>query len=198
MLTFGGAYSNHIVATAAAAKKKGLGCIGIIRGEKPVEFSNTLIEAIHYGMKIHFVSWEEYKMKTIPAEVSLENVYVINEGGYGRKGAEGIYNLLRDIDYAAYTHILAAVGTGTSLAGLVAGSRSKQNIVGISVMKNNLSLQEDIESLLDEKREFKLVHDYHFGGYAKYNAGLIQFMNEWYQITNIPSDFVYTGKLFLH
>ena len=201
ILTFGGAYSNHIVATSAAASLHGLKSIGIIRGEKPAQLSHTLKEAMEYGMDLHFISREEYRNKTVPADCfssyKEDEVYTINEGGYGIIGARGATDIL-SANTIAYTHILAAVGTGTTLAGLVMASDPGQKITGISVMKNNFSLQQEIGELLDagKKNAFNLVHDYHFGGYAKYTQDLIDFMNHWYRHSGIPSDFVYTGKLF--
>ena len=127
-----------------------------------------------------------------------EDIYIINEGGYGLKGADGAADILKQIDSAGYSHIIAAVGTGTTLAGLIKSSQKEQQVIGISVLKNNLSLKKEIDDLLpaEYKEHFNLIHDYHFGGYAKYTAQLLNFMNTWFESTNIPSDFVYTGKLF--
>lgn len=200
--SFGGAYSNHIVAMAAAAQMNGLKSIGIIRGEKPKQLSHTLQQAMNFGMELYFISREAYKEKTIPAEVSAQHdaneIYSINEGGYGNKGVEGAKDILSQTETSAYTHIIAAVGTGTTIAGLTEASNSNQKLIGISVLKNNFSLQEEIESLIskDNQKRFSLIHDYHFGGYAKCTQQLFDFMNEWFRQTNIPSDFVYTGKLF--
>ena len=202
ILTFGGAYSNHIVAAAAAAKQAGFESIGIIRGEKPTTVSHTLQNASAYGMNLYFISRTDYKVKIIPIEIlqqyGEEDIYIINEGGYGKKGAEGAKDILRQIDSSSYTHIIDSVGTGTTLAGLIEGSAKHQTIIGISSLKNNYSLQQEIENLLSaqNKKRFSLIHDYHFGGYSKYSKQLIDFMNEWYRQTSIPSDFVYTGKLF--
>lgn len=201
ILTFGGAFSNHIVATAAAAKLNGLKSIGIIRGEQPINLSDTLKDAMSFGMELFFISRNDYKNKTIPNEVLnlyKNDLYVINEGGYGTKGMQGSATILSEVNASTYTHIIAAVGTGTTLAGLTSAAQPHQKIIGISALKNNLSLQNEIEALLPTQKhqQFHLLHNYHFGGYAKYNEALIQFMNEWYDETKIPSDFVYTGKLF--
>ena len=199
ILTFGGAYSNHIVATAAACQIHGLQSAGVIRGEKPAELSHTLHHAVKYGMKLFFVSREAYRQKKIPEDVYEqfdENaIYFINEGGYGLRGVEGVQRI--PCNLSSYTHLITAVGTGTTLAGLVQGSHSNQMVLGIPVMKNNFSLQQEIEAVLPgKKRNFSLLHQFHFGGYAKYNQELIDFMNSWYEKTRIPSDFVYTAKLF--
>lgn len=202
IVTFGGAYSNHIVATAVATKAMRLKSVGIIRGEKPNLLSHTLENALHHGMELYFVSRENYKNKKVPTEIFLKNskeeMYVINEGGYGAKGVEGAKEILKFIDVSNYTHILAAVGTGTTLAGLIEASLPHQKVIGISVLKNYFSLAQEIENLIstENRKRFMLLHDYHFGGYAKHPKTLIDFMNEWFLQTTLPSDFVYTGKLF--
>lgn len=202
ILTFGGAYSNHIVATAAAARQNGFESIGIIRGEKPTALSHTLQDAMDYEMNLFFISRDDYKKKITPLEIfdhyNKEEIYLINEGGYGIKGVEGAKTIIQLLDSSSYTHILDVVGTGTTIAGLVEASNKHQTVIGISSMKNNFSLQKEAEKFISEenKHRFKLIHDYHFGGYAKYTLELIDFMNGWYRQTNIPSDFVYSGKLF--
>ncbi len=197
ILTFGGAWSNHILATAAACRIHQLECIGIIRGEKPAELSDTLLQARESGMKLFFVSREDYPHQTIPQQFHQEDYYLIREGGYGMKGATGAATILDHCNKEEYTHICCAVGTGTMMAGLIRGAAQSNAIIGISVLKNNLDLEGNIKLLLgDQPADPTIIHDYHFGGYAKYKPGLIEFMNEYYSQTNIPSDFVYTGKLF--
>ena len=201
LLTFGGAYSNHIVATAAAAAGQGLQSAGIIRGEEPQEHSPTLMQAAAYGMKLFFVSREAYRSKEVPPQVyelmAEKNIYRIEEGGFGEKGAEGAAEILQ-LAQGNYSHIITAVGTGTTAAGLLKAAVPEQKVIGISVMKNNFALQPQIERLVDDKKwkQLTLLHDYHFGGYAKKTPELIAFMNQFYQQTSIQSDFVYTGKLF--
>jgi len=197
ILTFGGAYSNHIVATAAACNAVGLKSIGLIRGEKPSSCSPTLEQASSLGMQLVFVDRNTYSRKQVPDHINIKNVYVVNEGGYGIKAAKGAATILDLVDQTKYTHVITAVGTGTTLAGIVEGS-TQQECIGISVLKNNYSLQAEINALLfqENKNRFTLIHDYHFGGYAKKTDGLINFMNSWFARTNIPSDFVYTAKLF--
>jgi 1-aminocyclopropane-1-carboxylate deaminase len=200
IVTFGGAFSNHIVATAAACDLFGFKSVGIIRGERPIILSGTLQDAINYGMHLIFLSREEYKSKSIPEELFNEHpsdqLYFINEGGYGSLGMLGAASILNEIYTYEYTHFLAAVGTGTTLAGLLQASQNDQQVIGISVMKNNLSLDGAVERLAPNRQNFRILHDYHFGGYAKRTPELLDFMNQWYHLTGIPSDFVYTGKLF--
>ncbi|MFN2438314.1 MAG: 1-aminocyclopropane-1-carboxylate deaminase/D-cysteine desulfhydrase [Chitinophagaceae bacterium] len=202
ILSFGGAFSNHILATAAASKVVGLKSIGIIRGEKPLILSSTLQQAESFGMKLFFVSREMYGKKIIPCVIydqfSREEIYIISEGGYGELGRIGAAQILKHSKQTVYTHIIAAAGTGTTLAGLVSSALPGQRILGISVLKNNISLEQEIKNLLPSSlhANFSLLHDYHFGGYSKKTSELIAFMNDWYVQTSIPSDFVYTGKLF--
>jgi 1-aminocyclopropane-1-carboxylate deaminase len=200
IITFGGAFSNHIVATAAACKCLGLQSVGIIRGERPKNLSNTLLDAIAFGMHLFFISREEYKLKSIPQELyntyAPDQLYFVNEGGYGHLGMLGAASIIGETDTSFYTHFLTAVGTGTTLAGLVKASLPQQEVIGISVMKNNFSLKSAVEQLVPDRHNFRILHDYHFGGYAKLSSELLDFMNQWYVRTGIPSDFVYTGKLF--
>jgi 1-aminocyclopropane-1-carboxylate deaminase len=202
LLTFGGAYSNHIVATAAAAQMAGLKSIGIIRGEEPGEWSPTLMAAKDYGMQLYFISRAAYQQKEVPTEIyrSLlpSETIVIPEGGYGRLGMIGARDILLSIEASSYTHIVSAVGTGTTLTGLVDAANPEQRVIGIPVLKNAHSLQREIADLLPAGKQtsFELQSDYHFGGYAKRTPALVDFMNAFYRRTCIPTDFVYTGKTF--
>lgn len=200
IVTFGGAYSNHILATAVFCNKNGLVSVGIIRGEKPKTLSATLQEAITWGMELVFVEREKYKLKEIPEEIYFKypDAYLINEGGYGNLGKKGAAAILGSLNSEKYSHILTAVGTGTTLAGLIESSEKAQQLIGISSLKNNFELFDQINQLLtiENRNRFRLLHQYHFGGYAKYKKELLDFMNEWFRITGIPSDFIYTGKLF--
>jgi 1-aminocyclopropane-1-carboxylate deaminase len=196
IVTFGGAYSNHIVATAAACAWNGLKSIGIIRGEKTEILSPTLMQAQQWGMQFHFLNRTSYKEKHVPYHLQNNTCYVINEGGFGEKGMEGAATILDQCNRSGFSHYCCAVGTGTMLAGMAMASLPDQQVTGISVMKNNFELEDHTRSLLNGSQDFRLIHDYHFGGYAKYTPELIRFMNAFYLQTQIPSDFVYTGKLF--
>jgi 1-aminocyclopropane-1-carboxylate deaminase len=202
IVTYGGAFSNHIVATAAAAQAFRLKSIGIIRGEKPTVLSHTLKNAIDYGMELIFVSRDVYKNKELPPETFLnyttEDIYLVNEGGYGVLGMNGATHILGEIETGKYDHIIAASGTGTTLAGLIDASTEHQQVLGISILKNNFSVVDEIKAILPQEKwdRINIIFDYHFGGYARSTMKLISFMNDWYEKTGIPSDFVYTGKLF--
>lgn len=131
-------------------------------------------------------------------EIAQIHIYYINEGGYGLQGRMGAESILAEISKRGYTHIITAVGTGTTLAGLVAARPPELQVIGISVLKNNLNLSQKINDLLPEKLhdQYILLHQFHFGGYAKHTTALVSFMNTLFLQTGIPSDFVYTGKLF--
>jgi 1-aminocyclopropane-1-carboxylate deaminase len=202
LLSFGGAYSNHIVAMAAAAKECGLQSIGIIRGERPGALSETLQSAIGFGMQVYFTSRKEYDLKQIPEQIkakfSVEDIYVVLDGGYGPLGMKGAMDIWNEIPLSRYDHVIAATGTGTMLAGIINRAPGNVKITGVSVLKNNFSIKNEIQTLLPEGciNQFQILHDYHFGGYAKKTPELISFMNKWFEQTSLPSDFVYTGKLF--
>jgi 1-aminocyclopropane-1-carboxylate deaminase len=200
ILTYGGSYSNHIVATAATSHYYNIKSIGIIRGEMPKLLSHTLQHALSYNMDLHFINRRDFKEKCIPKTaldaLDPEDIYFINEGGYGINGMLGAMEILQQVDRNVYTHIMAAVGTGTMLSGLIAAALPGQQVIGIPILKD-YSLEQNIKALLPhEKQNFELIYDYHFGGYAKKSPELIQFMNNFYEQTEIPTDFVYTGKLF--
>lgn len=201
VVTFGGPWSNHLLATAAACAAAGLSSIGLVRGEKPPQLSATLSDAQGYGMQLHFLSRDAYREKEVPLSL-LENYRnnewcLIPEGGYGREGAMGAAEILKDIPLTDYSHIVCAVGTGTTLAGLSLAAGISQAVTGIAVLKNARTIDEEVKAVLPaDKNNFRIVHDFHFGGYAKKTTELVQFMNRWYLETRIPSDFVYTGKMF--
>jgi len=201
IVTFGGAYSNHIIATAAAGKLYGLRTSGIIRGEQPQKLSHTLLLAKEYGMQLIFTNREEYRNKKIPKEIrgSSDNIYLINEGGYGRLGVKGAAEILDQCKKENFSHFACAVGTSTMMAGLVQASLPYQETIGIAVLKGAAGLKQELFDLLlpgERNKKSQLVPDHHFGGYAKHKRELINFMNEFYKKTSIPTDFVYTGKLF--
>lgn len=185
--TEGGPWSNHIVAAAFAAKQIGFSSLGMINGTEPLEKSFALQDAEQYGMDLHYKGWGNDQHN-----LSHTDSFFIPQGGYGRSGVKGAKEMIKDDLQNKYTHILCAVGTGTMLAG-IAQAVKNTSVIGIPVLKNP-NLQESIEPLSDG-HAFVLNHNYHFGGYAKKTPDLLNFMNSFYRQTNIPTDFVYTGKL---
>ncbi len=197
--TFGGAYSNHIIATAYACKENGFKSIGIIRGEKPAQLSGTLLSAAEYSMQLQFVTRDAFKNKELLKQ-QFSNTYWIDEGGYGSLGATGAGEILSIVDKVEnYSHIVCAVGTGTMFAGLINSIKEHQRAIGISVLKNNYSIHNEVVQLLHDPGyagRFTIFHDYHFGGYAKHPAELIAFMNDAWHKYQLPTDIVYTAKTF--
>lgn len=197
--TFGGAYSNHIVATAYAAKEAGLQSTGYIRGEKPNKLSATLEDAIKCGMQLAFIDREMYRDKELIIRQNNDpQFYWIMEGGYGDLGSKGAAGILKIADIGGYSHILCAVGTGTMLSGLIRASLPGQEVAGISVLKNHFGLEKEVEALLDKdskSKTFSILHHYHFGGYAKHPPKLIAFMRDTWLQEQLPTDIVYTSKL---
>jgi 1-aminocyclopropane-1-carboxylate deaminase len=196
--SFGGPYSNHLVALAFAAKENNLKSIGYVRATKEDALTPSLEEAIAYGMQLEFMGrthFQAIKNDLLKANNKENAVYFIDEGGYGELGAKGAANILNE-HCKDYTTIIAAVGTGTMLAGLIQAAAPHQNIIGIPILKNEASIETEIKNLLkDSTKPFSLLHGFHQGGYAKTNPVLIAFMNQLWETEKIPSDIVYTGKL---
>ena len=197
--TFGGPFSNHIIATAFSCNIEGLKSIGIIRGEEPAILSHTLQTAKQYGMQLEFVTRALFNDTKVIKE-AFENVYWIEEGGYGVLGMQGAKEILNFAGKEKkYSHIICAVGTGTMMSGIIEAAQIDQTIIGISVMKGNYALIEKVEALLqpaDKIKSYTIEHDYHFGGYAKHPPELIEFMNEAWLQHQLPTDIVYTSKTF--
>ena len=196
--TFGGAYSNHIIATAYACNKQNIHSIGFIRGEEPKHYSQTLLDAKALNMRLNFLSRTDYANKQNIIQQNA-GIFFIPEGGYGESGAKGAAEILQLVPgLSKYNYIICAAGTGTMLAGVANSSLPHQKCIGISVMKNNYSLENETLFLLNDetKNRVQFIHDYHFGGYAKHTKPLIDFMNEMYTNYNLPLDFVYTAKAF--
>ncbi|WP_199236256.1 1-aminocyclopropane-1-carboxylate deaminase/D-cysteine desulfhydrase [Chitinophaga sp. S165] len=200
ILTFGGAYSNHIAATAAACQLAGIACTGVIRGERPSVLSHTLREASAKGMELLFISREAYRIKNETDWSTLyPDAYVVPEGGNNALGAKGCEEILSLVNDPSFTHIVCAVGTGTTLAGLINSADHQQEIRGYVVLKGAAYLEQEIQSLLAPAPlpHWQLVHQHHGGGYAKVTPALSGFMRQFYDETGIPLDIVYTGKLIM-
>lgn len=203
IVTMGGAFSNHLVATAAAGSLYGFPVVGLIRGEEPKNYSAALNEMSDLGMKMHFFSRENYRDIAYAAKWASSNYpdyLFIEEGGRGIEGIKGASTMADLCDFSSYTHVLCAVGTGTMLSGLLARTTPNQNIWGIPVLKisegNNSALYQFLAGS-DTSKKLTLWYDFHEGGYARSTPALLLFMNQWFQEFSIPSDFVYTGKLFM-
>lgn len=200
LLTFGGAYSNHIYATAAAAKELGFESIGIVRGEETRPLNPTLTFAKSCGMHLHYVSREAYRRKHEPEFVHqlhdwFGDFYLIPEGGTNELAVKGVEEFAQtlgdDFDY-----LCCAVGTGGTLAGLVRGVGNQKSILGVPVLKGAEFLYDVVGSLAGPvQHNWRLILNYHFGGYAKSNPTLNAFIKKCYKENNLPLDPVYTAKL---
>lgn len=200
LFSVGGAFSNHLLATAAAARAAGLSSAALVRGEAATTLSCTLQDAAGLGMELNFVSREEYRQRHDPAYLRrwqdrYPDHLIIPEGGAGEPGVRGAADILDLAQAGSHTHVLAACGTGTMLLGLARKAAGKE-IIGISVLKGLTDpfAGTGLASLAAD-RPVRLLTGYHFGGYARHQPALLQFMNQCYSDTGIPTDFVYTGKL---
>lgn len=207
ILTFGGAYSNHILATAKVGFDNKVETIAIIRGEEQLPLNPTLKRSVELGMKIHYVSRTEYREKDTvqfldKVKEKFGNVYIIPEGGGNKEGVLGCKEIVNEID-VDFDYILTDCGTGATLAGISLALTANQKAIGIPVLKGGDFILDEVNNyveLLNEDtskiKNIELATDYHFGGYAKHKPELIEFMRLFYTQTGIKTDPVYTGKLF--
>ena len=200
ILTFGGAFSNHIAAVAAAGKQSGIATLGVIRGEElgcKVDENPTLQYAMQCGMKLHFVTRDDYKLKEskeflLALKNKFGDFYLLPEGGTNALAIQGCAEILTPAD-AVFDIICAPVGTGGTLAGLCEGAHSGQRVLGYSALKGTFQRSEVIK--YSQNKNVEILDDYCFGGYAKIDAPLIRFMNDFKTKTGIPLDPVYTAKM---
>ena len=201
LLTFGGAFSNHIAAVASAGKEFGFKTVGIIRGEElqaKILENPTLSFAKQCGMRFKFISRSDYRQKEKPTftqqlKDEFGSFYLIPEGGTNALGIKGCEEILTEKD-KSFDVICVSVGTGGTISGIINSSTKNQQVLGLSALKGNF-LTDEIRKFTT-KTNWKVITNYHFGGYAKVKPTLLHFMTDFTQKTNIPLDPVYTGKLF--
>lgn len=201
LLTFGGAFSNHIVAVAGAGKEFGFQTIGVIRGEElvdKIQENPSLSNAQQNGMKFHFTDRTTFREKTEPKFIAqlhqlYGDFYLIPEGGTNEWAVKGCEEILTTTDKVTFNYVCCAMGTGGTIAGIINSANEKQEIIGFSSLKGDF-LSDGIRNFV-QKENWKTNNEYHFGGYGKVTPELIQFMNTFYQQTNIPLDPVYTAKM---
>ena len=200
LLTFGGAYSNHIAAVAFAGKENGFKTIGIIRGdelESKIAKNPTLKFAQECGMQFEFVTREDYLHKTEAG--FLENLknkfgsfYLVPEGGTNEFAVKGCEEILTEAD-SQYDFVCCAIGTGGTISGIINSILPHQKVLGFPALKGDF-LKDEIRNFA-RNENWELINDYHFGGYGKVNPELIAFMNQFYAENKVPLDPIYTAKM---
>ena len=196
ILTFGGAYSNHISATAFLAKENGISSIGIIRGDKCLPLNHTLRFAVQQGMKIDYLNRSDYRLKhTVESLNNLKkfgDFYLIPEGGSNDLALIGAEEIL-DLD-DNQNYICTSVGTGITISGIINAKNEHQHVIGFSAIKGFNILGKKIENWA-KKDNWIILDDYCFGGYAKLNNKLVHFVNYFLKTQNISLDIIYNGKM---
>lgn len=205
LLTFGGAFSNHIHATAAAGKIFGFNTIGIIRGEAHESLNPTLTFAREQNMHLEYVSRQDYRKKTQSEFITylhdkFGDFYLIPEGGSNELALPGCQEIIHEINAQLslpVDYVCTACGSGGTLAGL-ALAKSSSKILGFAVLKNAGFLNDDVRKLLGNSGSacWQINLDYHFGGYAKRTQELMEFLHKFRQDFRIPIEPVYTAKMF--
>lgn len=203
LLTFGGAWSNHIYATAAAGKAYGFKTIGIIRGEEHKPLNATLAFAKDCGMRLHYVDRAQYRLKNEAHYLNtlkhqFGQVYILPEGGSNALALKGCKEIIDEITLP-FDVICCASGTGATLAGLISALRPDQSAIGFSALKGGDFLADEVNAFLQNKptdADWRIEDRFHFGGYAKINDALIHFMKNFQADYGITLDAVYTGKMF--
>jgi 1-aminocyclopropane-1-carboxylate deaminase len=204
ILTFGGAYSNHIHAVASAGRIFGFNTIGIIRGEEHFPLNPTLDHAVKCGMKIIYLDRTTYRKRNEPdfqneLKEKIGDVYVVPEGGTNSLAVKGASEIMTDINID-YNYICSAVGTGGTLSGLICGANGNGDVLGFSILKGGGFLVNEVASHVKNYSgntfsNWKINLDYHFGGYAKINSELVKFIHDFENLNGIPLDPIYTGKM---
>ena len=200
LITFGGAFSNHILAVAAAGKEQKFKTIGVIRGEELVFKVNenpTLQKAQEFGMQFEFVDRETYSAKKEDSYLEklkqkFGDFYLIPEGGTNELAVKGCEEILNEDDFE-FDYICCAVGTGGTISGIINCSKSSQQVLGFPALKGDF-LCEDIRKFA-QSDNWKLILDYHFEGYGKVTPELISFINDFKKKYDVPLDPIYTGKM---
>jgi 1-aminocyclopropane-1-carboxylate deaminase len=200
LLTFGGAFSNHILAVASAGFENNFKTIGVIRGEElfdKIEQNPTLKKAKELGMQFKFVSREDFRNKNNKdflegLKAQFGELYLLPEGGTNQLAIKGCEEILTKED-KMFTHVCCSIGTGGTISGIINSSFSGQQIVGFPSLKGDF-ISNEISNFV-QKSNWNIISDYHFGGYGKITDELIRFINDFNSKSNIPLDPIYTGKM---
>lgn len=204
VLSFGGAYSNHIYALAGAGNLYGFKTIGVIRGERYEPLNPTLDFAKNMGMQLHYVSRKAYRLKESDAFINeLRETFgqfiLLPEGGSNKNALRGCAEIINELDVqlSGYDYVCLPCGTAGTLSGLIS-SQTQKKLLAFAVLKNASFLRERVCELLPgiKSQNWAINLDYHFNGYAKTTPELIAFIRDFKQTFNIPLEPVYSGKLF--
>jgi 1-aminocyclopropane-1-carboxylate deaminase len=205
LLTFGGAFSNHLYATAAAARELGFRSIGIVRGEEILPLNPTLTFATQSGMLLHYLSREAYREKNDPALLEemrkkFGDFYPLPEGGTNDLAVRGCAEFGRSLSAVEFDYLCLPVGTGGTMAGITGGLNDQKEVIGISVLKNGDFLRKEVGTLIENNfkeiyGKWTLLTSYHHGGYARVTKELVGFIKNMKEKHDLPLDPVYTGKL---
>ncbi|MCP5062558.1 MAG: 1-aminocyclopropane-1-carboxylate deaminase/D-cysteine desulfhydrase [Ignavibacteriae bacterium] len=204
LLTFGGAYSNHIHATSGAGKIFGFKTIGVIRGEEHLPLNSTLTSSINNGMEIHYVDRTSYREKREKYFIDqlhhkFGGFYHVPEGGTNNLAVKGCTEIIEDIN-VDFDYIFSGCGTGGTFSGLVCGLGGKKNAIGVSALKGADFLNKEISGYIknysgNDYNNWELKLNYHFGGFAKIKKDLIEYMLEFEKENNILLEYIYTSKM---
>lgn len=207
IVSFGGAYSNHIHALAYACNENSLLSIGIIRGEPAYQHNYTLSWAQYWGMKLHFVDRKTYKQRYDSDYLhEIQQLYpdflLVPEGGSNEHALSGVSDIIDELaQQTTFDTLMLPVGSGGTLAGIIHADKNQHKILGVNVLKGGKSLQDSVTSLLPESTiaydNWQLLDQYHGGGYAKFSADDCLKVQEFSQVTSIPFEPVYSGKMLL-
>jgi len=199
ILTFGGAYSNHILAIAVAAHELNLKSIGVIRGEETLPLNPILSFVKNQGMDLVYVSRSAYRSEKTSDKYAKKfgNPYCIPEGGSNLLAVRGVADFALTLN-CHFDYICCAVGTGGTISGLIEGLSDEKKIIGFPVLKGAEFLKQDIYKLSAKSKHasnWELMCNYHFGGYAKTTSQLNAFIDDFRTMHNIPLEYIYTGKM---
>ena len=202
LVTFGGAFSNHLLATACAGAEKGFKTVGVVRGERPEPINDVLFLCEMFGMELRFISRDDYRRKPEYFESNFNPAshYFIDEGGRGELAVKGVEEAVTEWQNA--DHIILGVGTGATLAGVIRGVNVlnlKTKVHGISMIKGFTEIESEISAQLpaNYQANWEVHHDFHRGGYAKMDQDLIYYIKEYARKTGILLDPVYMGKVMM-
>jgi 1-aminocyclopropane-1-carboxylate deaminase len=196
IVSFGGVWSNHIIALAAACKILQLKSTAFIRSDEKL-WTTTLQKAKDLGMHIEFADRAMYAAVKHNTGVNPQKTkeYYIAEGGNSLLGVQGAAEMMDINELDTFNHIICPVGTGTTFAGILNKLKEHQKCIGINALKGG-SFQEKTINEYSTNTNYEMINTYHFGGFARYTDVLLSFMRDWYTQTQIPTDIVYTGKMF--